>query len=46
MNVVKKAIAEICKLCTERQVADVLNIQNRPKIDAVYDLLPNLLVLV
>ena len=45
-NAVKKAIAEIHKLYTERQVADALNIQNGPKIDTIYDLPPNLPVLV
>jgi hypothetical protein len=45
-NAVKKAIAEICKLCTEQQVADTLNIYNRPKTDTVYNLLPNSSVLV
>ena len=45
-NAVKKAIAEICKLYTERQVADILNMRNRPKIDTIYNLPPNLLVLV
>ena len=37
-NAVKKAIVEICKLHTEQQVADILNIRNRPKIDTVYNL--------
>ena len=46
VNVVKKAIAEICKLYTERQVANILNIRNGLKIDTVYDLPLNLLVLV
>jgi hypothetical protein len=45
-NVVKKAMVEIRKLCAERQVADALNMRNGPKTDAVYDLLPNSLVLV
>ena len=45
-NAVKKAIVEICKLRTERQVADILNIQNGPKIDTIYNLPPNSLVLV
>ena len=45
-NAVKKAIAEICKLYTEQQVADMLNIQNRPKINTIYNLPPNLPVLV
>jgi hypothetical protein len=45
-NIVKKAIAEICKLYTEQQVADTLNIYNRPRTDTVRDLLPNLPVLV
>ena len=46
MNAVKKAIAEIYKLYAEQQVANILNMQNRPKIDTVYDLPPNSLVLV
>ena len=45
-NVVKKAIIEIYKLHTEQQVADILNIQNRPKINTIYNLPPNSLVLV
>jgi hypothetical protein len=45
-NVVKKAMAEICKLRAEQQVADALNMCNRPKTDAVHNLLLNLLVLV
>ena len=46
MNVVKKAIAEIYKLYAERQVANILNIWNGPKIDTIYNLPLNLLVLV
>ena len=46
VNAVKKAIAEICKLYTKQQVVNALNIQNGLKIDTVYDLPPNLLVLV
>ena len=46
VNVVKKAITEICKLCIERQVANILNIWNGPKIDTVYNLPLNSLVLV
>ena len=46
VNVVKKAIAEIYKLYAERQVADILNIRNRPKIDTIHNLPPNSLVLV
>jgi hypothetical protein len=45
-NAVKKAMAEIRKLCAERQVADALNMRNRPRTDAVHDLLPNSLILV
>ena len=45
-NAVKKAIVEICKLYMEWQVTDILNVRNRPKIDTVYNLPPNLLVLV
>ena len=45
-NVVKKAIVEICKLCVEQQVVDALNICNRPKTDAVYNLPPNSPILV
>jgi hypothetical protein len=45
-NAVKKAIAKIRKLRAERQVADALNMRNRPRTDAVYDLPPNSLVLV
>jgi hypothetical protein len=45
-NAVKKAIAEIRKLRAERQVADALNMRNRLRTDAVYDLPPNSLVLV
>ena len=45
-NAVKKAIAEICKLRVKQQVINVLSIQNRPRTDAVYDLLLNSLVLV
>ena len=45
-NAVKKAIVEICKLYTERQVANILNIRNGPKINTIYDLPLNSLVLV
>jgi hypothetical protein len=45
-NAVRKAIAEIRKLRAERQVADALNMRNRPRTDAVYNLPPNSLVLV
>jgi len=44
--VVKKAIEEIHKLYTKQQVADALSMQNSPKIDTIYNLLPNLQVLV
>ena len=46
VNVVKKAIAEICKLHTERQVTNTLNMRNRPKINTVYNLPLNSLVLI
>ena len=46
VNAVKKAIAEIYKLYTEWQVADVLNMRNGPKINTIYNLPPNLPVLV
>ena len=46
VNIVKKAIVEIYKLYIERQVANILNIWNGPKIDTVYDLPLNSLVLV
>ena len=46
VNAVKKAIVEICKLRAERQVADILNMQNGPKINTVYNLPPNSPVLV
>ena len=46
VNAVKKAIAEICKLYIEWQVANALNMRNGSKIDTVYDLPPNLLILV
>jgi hypothetical protein len=46
VNVVKKAIAEIYKLYTEQQVTNALNMRNRPKTDAVYDLPLNSPVLV
>jgi hypothetical protein len=45
-NAVKKAMAEICKLRAERQIADALNMCNRPRIDAVHNLPPNSPVLV
>jgi hypothetical protein len=45
-NVVRKAMAEICKLRVEQQVANALNMRNRLKTDAVHDLLPNSPVLV
>jgi valyl-tRNA synthetase len=45
-NAVKKAIAEIRKLRAERQVADALNMRNRPKTNAVYNLPLNSPVLV
>ena len=45
-NAVKKAIVEICKLYIKRQVAVILNIQNRFKINTIYNLPPNSPVLV
>ena len=45
-NIVKKAIAKIHKLHAKRQVANILNIWNRPKTDTVYNLPLNSLVLV
>jgi hypothetical protein len=45
-NAVKKAMVEIRKLYAEQQVADALNMRNRPKTDAVHDLPPNSPVLV
>jgi hypothetical protein len=45
-NAVKKAIIEIRKLYAEQQVADTLNMWNKPKMDTVYDLPPNSPVLV
>ena len=46
VNAVKKAIVEIHKLYTEWQVANILNIQNGPKIDTIYDLPLNSPILV
>ena len=46
VNAVKKAIVKIYRLYIEQQVANILNIQNRPKINTVYNLPPNSLVLV
>ena len=45
-NAIKKAIVEIQKLQAKHQVTDALNIHNRPRTNAIYDLLPNSLVLV
>ena len=45
-NAVKKAIVEIHKLHTERQVANILNIRNGLKIDIIYNLPPDSPVLV
>ena len=45
-NVVRKAIVEIRKLRAEQQVADALNMCNRPRTDAVHNLPPNSPVLV
>jgi hypothetical protein len=46
INIVKKAIVEIYKLYIEWQVTNILNMQNRPKTDAVYNLPLNSPVLV
>ena len=45
-NAVKKAIVEIRKLYAERQVANTLNMRDRPKMNTIYNLPPNSLVLV
>jgi hypothetical protein len=45
-NAIKKAMAEIHKLRVERQVADALNMWNKPKTNTVYNLPPNSPVLV
>ena len=45
-NAVKKVMAEIRKLYAEWQVANALNMRNGLKIDAVYNLPLNSLVLV
>ena len=42
----KKAIEEVKKLRAKYQVADALNIHNRPKITAIYNLLLNSPILV
>ena len=42
----KKAIEEVKKLKTKHQVADALNIYNRPKTTIIYNLLLNLPILV
>jgi hypothetical protein len=44
--VLKKAIEEVKKLKTERQVVDALNIHNRPKTTAIHDLPLNSPILV
>ena len=46
VNAVKKAMVEICKLYMERQVANILNMRNGPKIDTIYNLPLNSPVLV
>ena len=43
---VKKAIEEVKKLYAKRQVTNILNICNRPRINTIYDLLLNSPVLV
>ena len=45
-NAVKKAIVKICKLHTEQQVANILNIWNRLKINTIYNLPLNSPVLI
>ena len=45
-NAVKKAIVEIYKLYIKRQVANILNMRNRPKTDTIYNLPLNSPVLV
>jgi hypothetical protein len=45
-NIIKKAIIEIRKLYTEQQVANILNMQNRPRTDTIRGLFLYLLVLV
>ena len=45
-NAVKKAIVEICKLYIEQQVTNILNIRNGLKINTIYNLPLNLLILV
>ena len=45
-NAVKKAITKIYKLRAEQQVANILNIRNGPKMDTIYNLPLNSLVLV
>ena len=42
----KKAIEEIKKLKTKRQITDTLNMRNRPKTTVIYDLLLNSPILV
>jgi hypothetical protein len=45
-NAIKKAMVEIQKLQAKHQVIDALNMCNRLKTDAIYDLPPNSPVLV
>ena len=45
-NAIKKAMVEIQKLRAEQQIADALNMRNRPRTNAIYDLLPNSPILV
>ena len=45
-SAIKKAIDEINKIRAKRQIVDALNIHNGPRTNPVYNLLPNLLVLV
>ncbi len=43
---IKKAIMETQKLQAKQQIADALNMRNRPQTDAIYGLLPSSPVLV
>jgi hypothetical protein len=45
-NAIKKAMAEIAKLRSERQIANALNTRNGPRTDDIHDLPLNAPVLV
>ena len=45
-NIIKKAIIEIQKLQAKHQIANALNMCNRPKTDAVHNLPPNSPILI